>query len=803
MLIFFHGDSLAHTIRPLPIGRALQQRGYPVEFAGAGRHRARIAAEGFRVHPVESMPQSYIDERVARCEYDYYDADWTERCVAAERGLLRRLGPDLVIGDFRPTLLLSSALEGVDAACIHAAYNLPAYPFRIRLPECFPPPGRAIAEAQRLHAAELQPHLELLLLADVPELHPPGGPVPPGYYYVGPLIEMVPEPASISALADGGWDSSRPLVYLNCGSTGAQPAFLEGLLHRLADLPVRVVVTTAGRWTGASPSPNIRVIDFLPANWILRRGDLFVGIGGIGSICHALAQGVPIVGAPEHIDQEYHLNRVRDLGLGIKLNWDAFLAVEPLVDAIRTALTRLAELRAACTAFAPHVRRWKAGEAAADVVDGYLAQRQAGPQIPAPYVVSEAEFVRHLELSTPAELTAQTLQRMLRCGRRRGMPHQRFGPAAGYDRAESWNWLYDNEPAFFGADYRALEARRQAFFTRRNGFVVAARTEQRYRVTYTFRLHAATMTAERSYWLFVPYPIPGSHQTAPRLLTCSPQELASFLIPAAGFFYGYPVRTGGETGGVLEYSYSCELTVQARTLGLPRPPVALPEGDRVRFTQADEALGQGPLVRRLREDLGLDAGMPALEKARAIYEHLARRKRFKKTMDRCQCPACSVQAVLSDTGGHCITLANAFIGLCRLEGIPAREVTGALAGYPSGPGRYEIAVFNEILFGHTWAEFHAPEHGWVPVEFHGIVIGKQAMTEGNVTDEGLAALIEGNTDPYLEYYVGNLDCHRVVCSNSVKRLPHVLAGAEGNGTLDKLAAPPEVRHECWLVFECI
>ncbi|MEW6755965.1 MAG: transglutaminase-like domain-containing protein [Candidatus Latescibacterota bacterium] len=194
--------------------------------------------------------------------------------------------------------------------------------------------------------------------------------------------------------------------------------------------------------------------------------------------------------------------------------------------------------------------------------------------------------------------------------------------------------------------------------------------------------------------------------------------------------------------------------------------------------------------------------MPALEKARAIYRHLARSKRFRKTKDRCQCPACSVQAVLSDTGGHCITLANAFIGLCRLEGIPAREVTGALAGYPSGPGRYEMAVFSEIVFGHTWAEFHTSEHGWVPVEFHGIVIGKQAMTDRNTTDEGLAALIEGNTEPYLEYYFGNLDCHRVVCSNSVKTLPHVLAGAEGSGALGELAAPAELRHECRLLFEC-
>ena len=50
VLIFFHGYSLAHTIRPLVVGRVLRARGYPVEFAGVGPHAARSAAEGFQVY---------------------------------------------------------------------------------------------------------------------------------------------------------------------------------------------------------------------------------------------------------------------------------------------------------------------------------------------------------------------------------------------------------------------------------------------------------------------------------------------------------------------------------------------------------------------------------------------------------------------------------------------------------------------------------------------------------------------------------------------------------------------------------
>ena len=54
LLVFFHGYSLAHTIRPLVIARTLRQRGYEVLFAGRGPHAQRIAAEGFPLYDVET-----------------------------------------------------------------------------------------------------------------------------------------------------------------------------------------------------------------------------------------------------------------------------------------------------------------------------------------------------------------------------------------------------------------------------------------------------------------------------------------------------------------------------------------------------------------------------------------------------------------------------------------------------------------------------------------------------------------------------------------------------------------------------
>ncbi|MDE2735381.1 MAG: glycosyltransferase [Gemmatimonadota bacterium] len=797
VLIFFHGYSLAHTIRPLVVGRALRVRGYPVEFAGVGPHAVRIADEGFQVYEIDTMPQSRMDQYVARSDYGYYNAEWIDRCVQAERALLRQLRPALALADMRPTLRFTASLEGVDIALIEAAYNQPGYPFPIRLPTTFSLGTEPFNEYARDNISTFKPHHTLYLVADVPQFHPPGEQTPSYYCYVGPLIES-PPPRPIAELDD--WDDQLPLVYFNCGSTGTHPGFLDEALRRMANKPYRVLVTTAGRWSGQVAAPNIRVVDFVPAAWVLARAALFVGIGGIGSIYHALRQGVPVIGAPEHLDQEYHLNRVHDLGLGCKLNWDAFLRVDPLLEAIDDLLSRSDEFAPRCRVFAAHIGKWDGGEAAADAVDAFFVDQRSAHQIEATYRIPEPEFLHHLNLSTPANLGVEALRTLLHRNLSRGLPHIRQGSKIAFDRAYSWNWLYDHEPMFFESDYRALEEKRRDFFHPVNGHIALHRNRQRYRLTYTYRLYPSTLPLDVSARLFLPYPIPNSHQGNIELCAWTPDGLRTCFAPPAGFFYGYPIRVEEAAPASIDFSYTCELTVQGR-MG-PTAPARLSTCEYRRYSEIDPELAQEAVVKNFFAELDLDGVEDPLEKARRIYAQLAETKRFKKTKEPSQDLASSIHIVLNDNGGHCITLSNAFIALCRLQGIAAREVTGALAGYPTGEGRFEMAVYNEIIFGHTWAEVFAPGQGWVPVEFHGIVIGPQAATEDNVSDEMLRRHIAEVGGRYVDFYFGQLDCHRVVCSNSVKTIPQLLAWRE-TASGPQFHVPDGLKYECRLVFECI
>ena len=106
---------------------------------------------------------------------------------------------------------------------------------------------------------------------------------------------------------------------------------------------------------------------------------------------------------------------------------------------------------------------------------------------------------------------------------------------------------------------------------------------------------------------------------------------------------------------------------------------------------------------------------------------------------------------------------------------------------------------------HTWAEVHLAEKGWIPVEFHSTVIGRNARTDHNVADPVLRGRIEANTAPYWAYYFGHLDTQRIRCSNSVKNIPQCLVEQ-----LDAQADDPnrwdfqtELSYECHLQTEIL
>ncbi len=790
ILIFFHGFDSVSAHRSLVVGTTLRRRGYTVEFAGTGSFADQVRQAGFSLHDLDTP----IRDLGAVLDFDTNEANYDSsihQSVEAERALIGRLKPDFAIVDSRPTLRLAAALEGVDVVSIKSAYTMPEYPYPIHSPEFVRTWDDIIGRTAHREWTYKVTCREMYLLCDIPAIHPLGQKTPDNYFFVGPLLEGLD-------IEEQG-NAERKGVYWDLRTLGTDGSSIQEAVQKLGMKGIRQwVVPPIGVHIDSIEHGEIVDPNFLPQ--AASQAAVFAGGGEHDFFYQALFKGIPVIGLPTNCPQEYFINRLQALGLGIKLSHRDFTRPTALVQSVEGLLNHYAIFARRCRAFAGDIQKWQDANCVADIVDGYWMSRAEEGQLDPHYEMSHYDFARQLSLSTV--LSDEQIEEILENGRNRQMPHEVKQDGIWYDRLDSWNWLYDNDARFFACDYEAREEMRSFFINTKNGALRPAMERQRLQLTYTFTLSAAEDTTHNTR-IFLPYPISTDFQTDIKLLSCSPAEMQEHFLPHAGFFYSYPAICDFSSGEAYTFSYACELTVYSRVMGTTGTTETITSEQFECYTTVDESLAEHPLVRRCWKDVGIDEGASDVEKARLLYYYLAKNKHFKKTKDSCQCYRCSTLKALTDDSGHCITLARAFMALCRLLKIPAREQTGAIAVNPLGPNRYENRTYNEVVFGHTWAEIFIAGLGWIPVEFHGISIGTPALTEANVQSEVLRHKVLENSEPYFDFFFGHLDCFHVVCSNAVKEVPQAVVYEETGSGLPHIHRPDSLREECRLVFECI
>ena len=125
-----------------------------------------------------------------------------------------------------------------------------------------------------------------------------------------------------SPLPDWWPGDERPLVYASFGSVAATfpPAaqVYASLLDAVADLPVRVLLTTGGNEIelGDVP-PNVHVEPWVSEPDVLAHASAMVGHGGSGTTLSAIAAGCPLVSVPLFGDQPMNAASVAAAGAGV------------------------------------------------------------------------------------------------------------------------------------------------------------------------------------------------------------------------------------------------------------------------------------------------------------------------------------------------------------------------------------------------------------------------------------------------------------------------------------------------------
>lgn len=361
VLFIGEGVTLAHVGRPLRLAASLPATRYEVRLACDPRYRALVEASALPHEPLASVSGEAFMVALAAGRA-VYDAGTLAAYVEADRELLRRFAPDLVVGDFRLSLSVSARLERIPYLAVSNAYWSPQAQPRYRVPELPITRVLGVRAAQwlfalarpiafALHARPLNavrrryglPVLgmdlrrvytdaDFLAYADVPELAPSLA-LPPRQRFLGPLLwsPPLPRPSWWGELAG----APQPLLYVTLGSSG-RSALLAAVLEACAGLPVRVVAATAGHGAPADVPANARVTDYLPGTEAAALARVVVCNGGSPTTQQALAAGVPVLGIPSNLDQHLNMEILEAFGAALTLR-----AEHASVMRLRTALARL------------------------------------------------------------------------------------------------------------------------------------------------------------------------------------------------------------------------------------------------------------------------------------------------------------------------------------------------------------------------------------------------------------------------------------------------------------------------------
>jgi UDP:flavonoid glycosyltransferase YjiC (YdhE family) len=341
ILFLAEGATMAHFVRPLVLADSLDTAQYDIYFYAPARFSPYLRHKSFKVGELKTMPGEQFLANIGKGA-PAFPADVIRDYVKGDRELIRSIGPDLIIGDMRPSLPISARLEGASCAVIMNAYwspyakrrsIIPSIPLTRVVPPYLLDPLYRVTEplAFAIHVGQmnrvrkefgippLPPDLRMMyteadhvLYPDVPEFVPTSG-LPDNHHYVGicPWNPPMPKPDWWKRMED----DPKPKAFIALGSSGAVRT-LPALLRALSKLSASVVLATSSRDMPVS-APGAYVADLLPLTETAARCNIVVSHGGSTGVYPAIAAGTPVLGIPGNADQQLSAAVLVESGAGL------------------------------------------------------------------------------------------------------------------------------------------------------------------------------------------------------------------------------------------------------------------------------------------------------------------------------------------------------------------------------------------------------------------------------------------------------------------------------------------------------
>jgi len=337
ILPFYHG--LGHVVRCTRIATELVDRGAEVVVGAAADALRWPAARGIPTAPLTELPPlppvpdaptpdgaRAPRPDAARPPLRLADEEYLRVALAEERALVRDVGADLVLADFRVTGPVSARLEGVrSATVVNTGFFSHPFPDVVRevrpalrrlgvpgdvadrlLGDVVYVPDRSVFEP----LAAVHDPLAVAALRGVDEIR-----------HVGPVLAADPAgvPGRAAARAALGLDPDARLLLVSLGGTAQGFATLRAVAGLLDDVPARTVLVTGPNidpalLAGHRADLLLRTTDE-PMLWA-SAADLVVTHGGHTSVMEALSLGRPLLALPGHDEQRWNAGRAVALGAG-------------------------------------------------------------------------------------------------------------------------------------------------------------------------------------------------------------------------------------------------------------------------------------------------------------------------------------------------------------------------------------------------------------------------------------------------------------------------------------------------------
>lgn len=349
ILFISESVTLAHLVRPWALANALDLSRYKVAFASSGSFSWAIDPNLALQHLRISSPTPAEFLSALHAGQWLYDLNRLREQLKEDLALFAEFKPEIVVGDFRLSLAVSTKLAKLPYIALSNAYWSP-YASNTDWPVPSYPVTRAIGIkfSQLLFRrfkssllslnARFMDHLALengqaafesfqhsfvdsdhTLYCDIPQVVPSAN-LPENHRYIGP-INWSPECELPSALSER--DKNRALCYLSLGSSGAQ-RLIAPMVRSLIDLGYSVLLVAPASALLGFSSKHLYRADLVPGAKACQLADFVICNGGSPSVYQALACAKPVLGVASNLDQLLMMHNVELADFGVLLRADQF-----------------------------------------------------------------------------------------------------------------------------------------------------------------------------------------------------------------------------------------------------------------------------------------------------------------------------------------------------------------------------------------------------------------------------------------------------------------------------------------------